>query len=125
MKVLKIFMLLIIFVVICSTSTSYASDPIGDIIHDAENFLNNGQNSTIINDDDMKQMSDDFFNVLFSIGIVIAVIVGLVIGMQYMMSSVEEKAKGKKFLVVYIIGCGVLFGAFGIWKIIVHIFNAI
>ena len=40
-----------------------------------------------------------------------------------MLGSVEEKADIKAAMVPFIIGCVVVFGAFGIWKIVVTIGN--
>lgn len=36
-----------------------------------------------------------------------------------MMGSAEEKAEVMKTLIPFVIGCAVLFGAFGIWKFVV------
>ena len=48
-------------------------------------------------------------------------IVGTIIGIQFMVASAEDKAKVKEALVPYIIGCAVIFGAFTIWSIVVNI----
>ena len=40
-----------------------------------------------------------------------------------MAGSVEQKAKVKDSLVPYIVGCIVIFGAFGIWKLVIQILN--
>ena len=37
-----------------------------------------------------------------------------------MVSSAEDKAKVKEALVAYVISCIVLFGAYGIWSIVVN-----
>ena len=42
-----------------------------------------------------------------------------------MAGSVEQKAKVKDSLVPYIVGCTVIFGAFGIWKLVVTILRGI
>ena len=44
-------------------------------------------------------------------------------GIKFMIGSVEEKAEIKAALVPFVIGCIVVFGAFGIWKIVVTIGN--
>ena len=54
---------------------------------------------------------------------IIAVIVGTILGIKFMVSSIEEKAKIKEILLVYIIGCVVLVGAFSLWKIIVNLMS--
>ena len=68
-------------------------------------------------------MSDLIYNLLLIIAIVVAVIVGLVIGIQFMTGSVAQKAKVKETLIPYIAGCIVIFGAFGIWKLVVEILS--
>lgn len=48
-------------------------------------------------------------------------IVGIIIGIQFMVASAEDKAKVKEALVPYVIGCVVIFGAFTIWSVVVNI----
>ena len=43
------------------------------------------------------------------------------LGIQFMVGSVDQKAKVKDSLIPYIVGCFVIFGAFGIWKIVLTI----
>lgn len=71
----------------------------------------------------MKEGSDLLFNSLLTIGTVAAVIVGAVLGIQFMVGSVEQKAKIKDSLIPYVAGCIVIFGAFGIWKLVITILN--
>ena len=49
----------------------------------------------------------------------------MVIGIQFIMGSADEKAKIKETLLPYIIGVCVIFGAFTIWKVVVNIGNDI
>ena len=63
------------------------------------------------------------YNILTISGMIIAVIVGTILGIKFMVSSIEEKAKIKEILIVYIIGCVVLVGAFSLWKIIVNLMS--
>ena len=55
------------------------------------------------------------------IGIVIAVVVIMVVGIKYMMGSVEEKAEYKKTMIPYVVGCIMVFGISNIVKIIYNI----
>ena len=106
------------------TTHTYAFS-ISDIFTGADKFIQSGiddQNVTI-EDTDLKNMSDLLYNTLLIIAIVIAVIVGLVIGIQFMSGSVSQKAKIKETLIPYIAGCIVIFGAFGIWKLVVTILS--
>lgn len=42
-----------------------------------------------------------------------------------MLTGVDGRADVKKALTVYIIGCVVIFGAFGIWKLVVELIQQI
>lgn len=97
-------------------------DTVDDTMQGAQDFLKKGQDSKI-NETELKKMSDFLFNLLLAIAMIVAVIIGMVIGIQFMVASVEEKAKVKESLVPYFVGCGVVFGAFGIWKLAVTILS--
>ena len=119
-KVIKIVMLIVIICVI--PITSFAGTAIDDVVSDGDNFISHASSpDTVINTSSLKTFSSDVYNLILSIGMVIAVIVGTVLGIKFMISSVDEKAKIKETLIVYGIGCAVLFGAFTIWKIVMAI----
>ena len=117
----KIFFILIIFILmICSTHIVQATT-ISNIIQGADGFITNGSSSDMIAGDKIKNLSDIIYNVLLILGMVIAVIVGSVLGIQFITGSVEQKAKVKDSLIPFVIGCVVIFGAFGIWKLVITI----
>ena len=68
---------------------------------------------------------NDLYNVVFPLGVVTTVIVGVVLGIKFMASSAEDKAKVKESMVPYVVGCVVIYGAFGIWKICIQILSAL
>lgn len=70
-------------------------------------------------------MTNNVYNILLFIGLTLVIIVGVVLGIQFMTGSVEQKAKVKDSLVPYIAGCIVIFGAFGIWKLVLTILENI
>mgnify|MGYP000503798596 FL=1 len=88
-----------------------------------QTILQKDGNKNIINEDGLKSTSDKIYNILTISGMIIAVIVGTILGIKFMVSSIEEKAKIKEILIVYIIGCVVLVGAFSLWKIIVNLMS--
>ena len=117
----KIFFILIIFILmICSTHIVQATT-ISNIIQGADGFITNGSSSDMIAGDKIKNLSDIIYHVLLILGTVIAVIVGSVLGIQFITGSVEQKAKVKDSLIPFVIGCVVIFGAFGIWKLVITI----
>ena len=60
---------------------------------------------------------------LTTLGIVLAVIIGGILGIQIMWGSIEQQVKAKEMIMPYVVGCIVIFGAFGIWKLAVTIFS--
>ena len=65
------------------------------------------------------------YNILFTIGIAVALIWGLVLAIQFITGSIGEKADVKKNLIVYVIGCIIIFGAFGIWSMLLNFLEPI
>lgn len=89
----------------------------------ADSFIKNGEKQVNIDENKLKETSDYLYNLLLGIGIIVVVIVGVIIGMKYMTGSIEEKADMKEVLIGYVVGCLVVFGAFGIWKFAVNILS--
>lgn len=115
------------FNMVYATDNSGDTDPFGTVFGGAKNFVSAGNEENTINIDEgrTQNASSVIYNVFFSIGVVVAVIMSSVLGIKFMIGSVEEKAQIKESLVPFIIGCVVVFGAFGIWKIVVTIGNSI
>lgn len=104
------------------------TDSIEGIVSDGKNFLKNGKNPDefeAINEDNIKSFSNTIYNILLTVGIVVAVAVGGIIGIKLMTASASEKADVKQYILPYVIGCIVVFGAFGLWKIVVTILQGI
>ena len=114
----------------------------GDIFGSADSFLKKGKDgaakgeittgtgnntATIGLPDDGKLNSivSDIYNILFPLGVAITVIIGGALGIKFMMASAEDKAKVKESLVPYVVGCVVIYGAFGIWKLAITIFSGL
>lgn len=108
-----------------SGSTSSDTSSIGEAIQGAEDFIKDGEDSDKIKHDSMKSLVNQIYNILLSIGIVITVIIGLVLGIQFMIGSIEVKSKVKESLIPYVVGCVVIYGAFGIWKIVVSMLSSL
>ena len=104
---------------------------IDDVTEGAESFLQAGQKhedesglpAQPFDQTSLKNVSDVVYNILLIIGIIAAVIMGLVIGIKLMLGSASEKAEIKQLIPPYVVGCIVVFGAFAIWKIVVELFN--
>lgn len=106
-----------------TTTSSEAS--IEDVINDGDAFINAGNEEGIYNDNDLQNFSKTIYNILLAAGIFIATATGGVLGIKMMTSSVEEQAEVKKLLIPYVVGCVVIFGGFGIWKLVITILQTI
>lgn len=120
--VVKILMMMLLIVFIINTTNSYAG-LLSDVISGGDKFLNSGDNEISIDSDKLQYTSSQVYNALVIISFIVAAIVGIVLGIKYMMAGVDQKADVKQNLIIYVIGCVVAFGAFGIWKIIVTALN--
>lgn len=107
-----------------STSTPENLD---DIFNLADDFFNSGleNEGRVINLGNLQITSNFVYNILLSIAIVVAVIWGMILGIQFLIGAAEQRAETKKALVPYFIGCVVIFGAFGIWAFVVNILQSI
>ena len=115
--------IMVIFIILFNLfiPNAYAG-PLQDIMNRAEGFVNNGENGgNVINNDALREGSNTLYNVLLVMGIAVAFIWGIVLGIQFITGSLGEKADVKKNLIVYIIGCIIIFGAFGIWKLLLQL----
>ena len=123
LKIMLILILLMSFLLI-NCQNIYAAS-ISDAIEGADKFINDGVSNTdpTIDENDLQTMSDMLYNAFLIIGIIIAIIIGLVIAIKFMTGSVEQKAEVKKTLIPYIAGCVVIFGAFTIWKLVVDLLS--
>ena len=119
--ILRIFFISILMQNILLTTSNAAG--LWDTVFDsADNFIEIGkQAENQIDNEQLKSASSDIYNLLSTFGIVLSVIVGAILGINFMMASAEDKAKVEEALVPYIIGCVVIFGASTIWKICMHV----
>ena len=92
---------------------------------DADKFIEDGSNDKIDDLSNFQKQFGDIYNIVLQIGVGLAVIVGIVLGVKFILSSVEGKAEVKKMLITYVVSCVVIFGSFGIWKIVVTILQTV
>lgn len=120
----KIITIILVFLTLVIGNFSYVyagSYSVGNIFKDAQDFVSSGEDPhEMIDTDALKDTSKFIYKILFSIGLVVAIAVGMYLGIQFMVASAEDKAEVKKGLIAYCAGCLVLFGAFGIWKLVIN-----
>lgn len=122
-KILVIILIIVINIMFFNINVVQASG-ISDVITGGDSFLEAGKGQgTNIDETKLQDTSTMIYNILLILGICISVIIAAILGIKFMMGSVEEKAQVKDALIPFIIGCIVIFGAFGFWKIFVTIGN--
>ena len=106
-------------------SSGRGTTTLEDMISDADSFVAISGKNDKIDRESLAELSGVIYNIALQIGIAIAVIMGLTLGIQFMLTGVDGRADVKKALTVYTIGCVVIFGAFGIWKLVVELIQQI
>ena len=98
---------------------------INQIMSSADNFISGADTNGTISQSNMQNTIDLIYNVLLGIGLIVAVVCGIVLGIQFMVSSAEGQAQIKEKLFPYVTGCVIIFGAFGIWKLIMILLGSV
>lgn len=121
-KTIKKISIIVVLIFVVSVLFSNNSQALGDIFSEADGFLKNGDSvSSTIDEGQLIETSNFMYKLLLAVGIVVMLIVGTILGIQFMMAGAEDKAEVKKALVPYVVGCIVIFGAFTIWSIVVNL----
>lgn len=120
-KILKLIAIISVFIIVSVFPVKVFSS----WVDDADNFLESAGNSITVDKDQLTSASDEIYNTLTSIGMIVAVIVGMILGITYMMTGTVDKAKVKESIMPYLLGCIVIFGAFGIWKLVINVMNGV
>lgn len=103
-------LLLAIMLVASIAGTVLAVDP---------NTVLNGINGNgNVQTNDLTKVGNNIVTIIQVVGIVIAVIVLLVIGIKYMMGSASEKAEYKKTMIPYIVGAVLIFAGTSLVRVI-------
>ena len=102
-KTSKLIVALLIVLTIATISvSSFATGTAGDLLQN----LNTDQTVTI---GGMQGLANNIIGVIRAVGIIIAVVILLILGIKYMMGSAEEKADYKKSMIPYIVGAVLIF----------------
>ncbi len=64
-------------------------------------------------------------SIITTIGIIVAVVVLLILGIKYLMGSASEKAEYKKTMIPYLVGAVLIFGASAIAKAVIAMSSSI
>lgn len=82
-----------------------------------------GNNPTNI--EGIKTLGNNIIGVVRTVGVIVAVVILLVLGIKYMMGSAEEKADYKKSMIPYVVGAILIFASTTIVGIVYDMANAL
>lgn len=77
------------------------------------------------NTDQLQDVGASIVDIITTVGIIVAVVVLLILGIKYMMGSAAEKAEYKKTMIPYLVGAVLIFGASAIAKAVVAMSESI
>ena len=120
----KVIILIVLILFSFYTTNTYAGF-IDDVISGGKDFIGSSSSNVNINQNQLKATSKQINETILIISFVVVAIVGIILGIKFMMAGVEEKAEVKKSLVTFVIGCGVAYGAYAIWGVMLKFLNTL
>ena len=122
MKKKILVIILTILIILLEMQNVLADTSFDKLVSDGDAFLQEGiGEDSPIDNVSLKETSNFMYNTLLVIGVAVAIIWGGVLGIKFIIGGLEEKAEVKKALIIYIIGCIIIFGAFGIWRVVIRL----
>lgn len=113
-----ILVLCIIFTILALGITSFASDTEKSTQLKPSDLFSTGP---VEGQEEITQLGQSIVGVVQTVGVVVAVVILLVLGVKYMMGSAEEKADYKKSMIPYIVGAVCIFAATTIVNIVYNL----
>ena len=117
-RTIKLASVLLLIAVISMTLTTMVSAN-GGI--DAANIAGGLKGTTSNAQNDVTKIGNQLIGIITTVGVVVAVIILLVLGIKYMMGSASEKAEYKKTMIPYVIGAILVFAASTVATIVMNV----
>lgn len=130
-RLINIIIISLILITLFGFSTaSYATSvSLDSMKSQADSWIEEGKNDAqsvgTIDTEQLSSASKVIYNTFLVIAFVLAAIIGSILGIQIMAGSIERKTEAKQALVPYVISCVIVFGSFGIWKVLVMILGQV
>ncbi len=118
LKITGIILMAIMLLVLTSTISSANGI-------DASNLAGQLTGTTSNAQSDVMNIGNQIIGIITTVGVVVAVVILLVLGIKYMMGSASEKAEYKKTMIPYLVGAILIFGASAITKVVVGLASGI
>lgn len=124
----KIFIILILILSIFTADLIFNTNNVkattaSDIISQGKDFIDKGSGQNKLDTNTLEEKIIPIGNIVEAVAILIALVVGMILGVRYMISGADEKANLKQHLIWYVVGLFLIFGAVGIYNIFAKIMN--
>lgn len=124
-KLAKIISIAFLIVLLVFPVASYAFPTFDDMKGDAEKWLNQGEKGSVISETKVAEIMLPIGQFLMGIGTVVLIVVTIILGIKYMSAAPEAKAKIKTQLIGLVVSGVVVWGAFGIWRIVYNFMDGL
>lgn len=123
-KCVMIISILMMIFLVATPKYTYALN-LTDVSNGGEYFIDQPKGKEMFDVNEQKSAIDSLYWIMMGIAIAAALIIGMILAMQFITSGVSGKAKIKEKLIPYAVGVVVAVGAFGIWKLAIYLVNEV
>ena len=117
-RIMIVIKIILLFVIVLAIFSNYD-------VHATNNPLDNPEQYNPMeardNDEGLKDMTEIILGVINAVGTILSVVILMIIGIKYMLGSIEEKAEYKKTMMSYVIGAILLFAVPTVASVIYNI----
>lgn len=124
-KVRKVLILTMIALTLLGTCSNVFGFSLDNIFSAGKEFIDKGSENAVISTDDAIDKFVPIGITLVGIATIVLVVVGLIMGVKYMIAGANEKAQLKQKLIYYVISVVLVYGATGIFALVIQVFNNI
>ena len=107
------------------SSSSSQIESYSSINEKAKEFINRGSEKETISQQKVEQDLKPLAQILMGIAVLVLLSVGAILGVKYMISGADDRAKIKEKLIWYIVSAVLIFGAVAIFNIVINILNKV
>mgnify|MGYP001624592847 CR=1 FL=1 len=120
-KAVNVLRVLLIVLMLISIGTTICSASGINAAQIAENLKGSETSAS----GDIQNIGNSIIGIITTVGVVVAVVVLLILGIKYMMGSAQEKAEYKKTMIPYLVGALLIFGASAITMVVVNVASSL
>lgn len=124
-KLYKVIISIIILTTVLMYGQSVKALSFGTIKNQGDAFIGKGSGNAPISIDDAKNELLPVGGIMVGIATAVFIVVGLIMGVKYMISGADEKAKLKEKLIWYVVAVIMAYGALGLYNLAVTIMQGV